>query len=453
MESIKEAVAIWTVAARRLIDSCRDSYERFFEHANPVSCDNGKLVIGGFDVITHAFAVDNFSGELRDALRDINGRDYDFELSMDYPELKVPLVPVSDTKRKEDIIKPPIVKPVIPPQSQYTFENFVVGEENRHAYLMAKAAATQPGLYNPLFIYGDSGIGKTHLLRSIEYDLLVNSPDVRVVCLSCRELIDRYYRILTERGDLYELRDSLRCCDVLLVDDIYLLDGKHRLQDEFFDIFNALYDEGKQIVLTSDKQPCDMQDIDKRLTTRFEQGVVTEALMPGYESRMAILMNKRREVMAEHPLSDELLEMLASRIQSSVRTLFGAFFRLTTTLSMSGRDSMSGGEGERILHSVLIKESRALSVADIQQAVASHFSVTLPEMLGKCRQTSVAEPRMMAMFLCRELTGKSTTEIGSLFGRDHATVINAEKRVKLLCDKKPMFRQSLEQLRRSLRRG
>ena len=262
-----------------------------------------------------------------------------------------------------------------------------------------------------------------------------------------------FYNLLQQKSSLKDFRESVRNVDVLLVDDVHSLAKKPQMQEEFFNMFNTLYNQRKQIILTSDKHPCEIHDLDKRLETRFESGMTAEIGAPEFEARLAILRMMRNDVLSKVPLSDEILEFLAQNISSSVRRLKGAFIRLAGYASMSGNDKLTVELAEDLLHSQLAQECAAqdISMERIQSTVAGHYGLPLSDLLGSKRTRGVAEPRMIAMYLCRELTKNSSTEVGAAFGRNHATVLHAEKKVPELCRDNETIRRAVAQLKHQLR--
>jgi len=241
---------------------------------------------------------------------------------------------------------------------------------------------------------------------------------------------------------------------VLLIDDIHRLAKKTAMQEEFFDIFNILYAQDKQIVFTSDRQPCEIDDLDKRLSTRFEQGMVSEVGMPEFEARLVILRMWRNEILTKTPLPDEFLEFLAENISSSMRRLKSSFLRLATHASLSGNDNLTIEQVEDLLHAQLSQESasRDIQPDTIQRTVANHFGITINDLLSAKRTKQIAEPRMIAMSLCRALTKLSSTEVGDVFGRTHAAVLHAENQVAQLCRSDEKLRRELAQLKRQLQK-
>ena len=258
--------------------------------------------------------------------------------------------------------------------------------------------------------------------------------------------------LLIKQQSLADFRSSLRDVDVLLVDDIHNLAQKKQIQEEFFNVFNTLYKRNAQIILTSDRQPCELSGIEQRLTTRFESEMVSELNMPGFEVRMAILRMWRNDILSSSPLPDKFLEFVASNITSSVRRLKSAFFRLATYASLSGSSELTIERAEELLRAQIAQESKEASVESIQHQVSKYFGVSIADILGSRRTNNIVIPRLIAMYLCRELTTKSTTEIGAAFGRNHATILSAEKRVEELCEKDENIRRSVNQLRHEIKK-
>ena len=336
-----------------------------------------------------------------------------------------------------------------------TFDNFIVSDDNKGAYTAARAVSEEPGsLYNPLFIYGTNGIGKTHLLQSIAHEISFQRPGRIIKCTSCSDLVNDFYRILSEHRNTVEFRDQLLEGDVLLVDDVHALAKKVQMQEDFFSVFNTLISQGKQIVMTCDRQPCEIADIDKRLTTRFESGVICQIGMPEYEARMVILRMWRKNILTNTWLPDDVLEFLAANIRSSVRRLKSAFMTLSFHASLSGKSDLTVADAEDQLHAQIAEEitAHSISVEDIQRTVAEFFNLTIADLLGTKRTRNIAEPRMVAMALARELTPDSSTAVGAAFGRNHATILHAEKQVEQLCAKDETMRRSVAQIKRKLQK-
>jgi chromosomal replication initiator protein len=443
---------IWQEAAGRLQKQLHvTTYQQWFQNIVPVRLDGSKLVLGVSDEFFADWLKNNFGDILFEALSDVDGANYEYDFETGHsPEPQAVAKEEKATSKKKQTTAPE-AKAVKPKNclSRHTFENFVVGEENRYAYAAARTAAENPAFYNPLYIYGGTGIGKTHLLQAVAHHVLLDNPDARIKYTTCEEFLNNYVDSLRMKNHA-EFRSSVRNVDVLLVDDVHQLANKTQLQEEFFNTFNTLYNQNKQIILTSDKQPCEIQGLEERLVSRFESGVTTEINPPGFETRLAILKMMQEEHLVK--VDEEVLFFIASHISSSVRRLKGALLRLVAFASAMSEDKIDVERAEMLLHKLLEEEnaSKVISIEAIQRAVAEHFEIRVNDILSSKRPKNIAEPRMVAMFLCRKLTGFSFPEIGSAFGKNHATVMNAMKKVPDICKKNENMRRSVSLLERQL---
>jgi len=310
---------------------------------------------------------------------------------------------------------------------KYTFENFVVGPCNRFAHAAALGTAEAPGaVYNPLFLHGSVGLGKTHLLQSTCSSILASWNDARILFLSCETFVNHFISAL-ENGDLHKFRNKYRNVDVLVVDDIHILANKERTQEEFFHTFNTLYNAGKQIVLSCDSPPKDIPTLQERLVSRFKWGLVTELEPPCYETRMAILKRKSRE--RGHELPDDVARLLAERIDTNIRELEGAVTKLLGYAGMSGA-AVTPELAREALQEVFTVRRGAASMEEIMSLVTGHFGVKATDLQSKKRTNAIAFPRQVAMFLARKITRHSLEEIGGFFGgRDHSTVLYAVDKI------------------------
>ncbi len=334
----------------------------------------------------------------------------------------------------------------------YSFDTFIVGENSEFAFAAAKALVENPErLYNPLFIHGASGLGKTHILQAIGNALRERDEEARVLYVTSEDFTNSYIDALSRKGEaLSNFRKKYRKADVLLIDDIQFLAQKGKTQDEFFHTFNALFESGKQIVLTADCPAADVIGLDDRLTSRFEQGLSVTLLPPAYETRMAILRAKSRAWRSQL-VGDEVLDFLAKNITRSVRRLEGALTRLATFASFS-HHSPSVAEARAQLRDFLHEESGGrLSIRDIQQCVADEFRLRVADLNGRRRTAGIAHPRQVAMFLARHHTACSLQDIGLAFGgRDHGTVIHAARTVEKKLEQDTDLRASLNRIKAAL---
>lgn len=340
----------------------------------------------------------------------------------------------------------PIVAP--PPQQQqrvstplnprYTFDQFVIGKSNDVAAAAAQAAAQAPGkVYNPLFIYGETGLGKTHLMQGIAHELLRRTPTLRLAYIGTEQFTNEFISAI-QTGQMGDFRRRFREIDLLLVDDVQFLKGKESTQEEFFHTFNAIYEAGRQIVLNSDRPPREIPGLESRLVSRFEWGMVANIDAPDLEHRIAILKKKASLDHLELTIPDEVIEFIAQHVKSSVRELEGSIIKLLAYASLKHRD-ISVDLAREALRDKLRGASSAdfpdvpptaITVATIQQVVAREWGVTPDGLRSKTRTKQLTVPRQVAMYLCRELLALQLVEIGNAFGgRDHSTVIHSLERV------------------------
>jgi len=309
-----------------------------------------------------------------------------------------------------------------------TFDTFVVGSNNQFAHAAALAVAQSPSkTYNPLFIYGGVGLGKTHLMQAIGQQAMDRKKTFKVMYLSSEKFTNEFIDAI-QHNTLVKFRKRYRLADVLLIDDIHFLAGKERSQEEFFHTFNTLFDGRKQIVLSSDRPASEIANLEQRLVSRFEWGLTAELQPPDIETRMAILKKKAQALHVQ--LAQEVLEFLAQRVRTNVRRLEGALMRVASFVSLSGRE-ICRETVEQLLRDILQEEAKkTVTIDQIQRKVAEHFDVRLADMTSKRRPANIAFPRQVAMYLARRHTKASLNEIGDAFGgRDHGTVLHACKTV------------------------
>ena len=332
---------------------------------------------------------------------------------------------------------------------KYTFDNFIVGPSNELAYAAAHAVADLEGVrYNPLFIAGGTGLGKTHLMHAIAHTVLWSRPEAKVIYVSAERFTNEFIEAL-QHHTMDEFRMRYRAgCDVLLVDDVQFLAGREQTQEEFFHTFNALRDSNRQIVVSADKYPHQLQKMPERLASRFTSGLVADVQAPQLETRVAIVRKKAQLERIDVP--DEVAVMLAQCVQSNVRELEGALIRLAAKSSLTGRPiDVEFARAE--LMSVGGRRPDPTSVADIQRAVCGHFRLSNTELLSKDRHKSVAFARQVAMYLCRQRLKCSFPELGRAFGnRDHTTIISAVRRVESLRSTDPRVAAHLEAIEKKL---
>lgn len=334
---------------------------------------------------------------------------------------------------------------------RYIFDSFVVGANNQFAHAAALAVAQAPAkTYNPLFIYGGTGLGKTHLIQAIAQSVAARKKSARVMYITSETFTNEFIDAI-QNSTLVKFRKRYRQADLLLIDDIHFLAGKERSQEEFFHTFNALFDRNKQIVLSSDRPASEIATLEHRLVSRFEWGLTAELQPPDMETRLAILRKKALALQVKVP--GEVMDFLAERIRSNVRKLEGALIRVASMASLSG-EVLDRGRAETLLRDFLQEEAReAVTIDKIQRRVAEYYDVRLADMTSKRRPAHIAFPRQVAMYLSRELTESSLNEIGDAFGgRDHGTVLHACRQVKSKMAAQEKIRQIVSLLSTQLQR-
>jgi chromosomal replication initiator protein len=324
-----------------------------------------------------------------------------------------------------------------------TFENFVVGSNNQMAHAASLAVAQAPAqAYNPLFLYGETGLGKTHLMHAIGHAIIRQNPDARVAYLSTEKFTNEFIQALQENS-LTKFRQRYRHADVLLLDDVQFLAGKERIQEEFFHTFNDLFESGKQVVLTSDRRASEIQKLEARLVSRFEWGLPADIQAPDLETRLAILRTKSQTLNCNLP--DPILNFIAQNITKNIRRLEGALLKVASYSALTSKP-LELATAERLLHDVLMEQAQnVLTIETIQKRVADHYQIRHSDMTSKRRPNNIAIPRQIAMYLARTLTKHSLQEIGDAFGgRDHGTVIHACKAVDNMMEQDSSTRGSVE---------
>jgi chromosomal replication initiator protein len=330
-----------------------------------------------------------------------------------------------------------------------TFENFVVGSNNQLAHAAALAVAQAPAqAFNPLFIYGDTGLGKTHLMHAVGHSILRSNPDAKVAYLSTEKFTNEFIQALQENS-LTRFRQRYRNVDVLLLDDVQFLSGKERIQEEFFHTFNDVFESGKQVVLTSDRPASEIAKLESRLVSRFQWGYVADIQSPDFETRVAILRTKAASLKFDVP--PPVINFIAQHISKNIRRLEGALIKVASYSALTGR-TLDLPTVEMLLQDVLMEQAQNLLTLEvIQKRVADHYQIRHSDMTSKRRPANIAMPRQIAMYLARHLTKHSLQEIGEAFGgRDHGTVIHACKTIENLMEQDDSIRGGVEFLKAQL---
>ncbi|MCH1506235.1 MAG: chromosomal replication initiator protein DnaA [Verrucomicrobiales bacterium] len=434
----------------------QDTMTRWFANTSIAQTDDTNIVLEVPNQIYQFWIETNYTVEVNEAIEEACGKR---RLSFQFRESD-PLA--AAMPQQPETPKPVPTEAAIPQPSsrkskagqkatsaglnhRYLFESFVVGANNEFAHAACQAAASKPGrIYNPLFIYGGAGMGKTHLMHAIGHTILQERPSAKVIYITSEQFTNEFIQAISD-GSLVKFRQQYREADVLLIDDIQFFAKKEKSQEEFFHTFNTLCDKNsKQIVMTSDMPASKIKNLEKRLVSRFEWGLTAEMAPPDTETRIAILKRKAQEMCVE--VDGNILEFIAQHIRNNVRRLEGALIRLASFGSMNN-GHLDLKAVEHLLQDFLHDEgSKDVSISQIQKRVAEFYDIRLSDILGRKRPAQIALARQVAMFFSRELTGSSYQEIGDAFGgRDHGTVIHACRSVEAKC-------RDLEKVRRQVDR-
>ena len=436
-----------------------DSFDRWFSNVSVIATSGDSVTLGVPNPIHQFFIESNYSSLLSSALEEVHGEPRELLLECTQESTQATGATVEKElhqapERGSVAISqrsPSSASAAVGMNPSYTFESFIVGANNQFAHAASQAVANSPArTYNPLFIYGGSGLGKTHLLQSIGHHILSVKKNARVVYLRSEQFTNEFIDAI-QNNALVAFRKRYRQADILMIDDIQFFAGKERSQEEFFHTFGALHDGHKQIILSSDRPASEISNLEQRLVSRFEWGMTAEIQPPDMETRIAILQGKASRMHIE--IEQWVLEFLADKIRSDIRRLEGALMRVAAYKSLSGQ-SLTSDALEHLLRDVLQEQARkAVTIDQIQKKVAEHFDIRLADMTSKKRTASIAYPRQVAMYLAREMTPSTLVEIGGAFGgKDHGTVIHACKLVKAQMEKDSKTRHLVRLLDQQLQR-
>lgn len=455
----KTADKLWTEALEILRQMLNpETFKLWFSRITARSVTGTTIRLEVIDEFNGVWLKENYLGLIRDVLARVSGQLWTIEFEVGkaaapsaLPEPPPVLVPAGKPAshnggaRSQQSALDSVFNPA------NTFESFVVGDSNTFAHGAALAVAQSPGKsYNPLFLYGGVGLGKTHLLHAIGQYVQAQKKGAKVAYLSSERFTNEFIDGI-QNNQLAKFRRKYRQTDVLLIDDIQFLAGKERIQEEFFHTFNALHEARKQIVLTCDRTAAEIQNLEQRLVSRFEWGLVTDLQPPDVETRVAILRKKERALGVN--LGDDILNFIAERIRTNIRRLEGALIRVASYASLTGRE-VTVDMVEELLREVLHEEGRfVINIEAIQKRVAEHYDLRHADMTSKRRPEHIAFPRQIAMFLSRQLTESSLSTIGEAFGgRDHGTVLHACRLVKDRMEVDPGVRHAVTYLEKQLLR-
>ncbi|MCM8812951.1 MAG: chromosomal replication initiator protein DnaA [Candidatus Omnitrophica bacterium] len=440
----KSAVEIWTAVLNELQrDITSQSYETWLNPTRGIAISDQAITVSVPNKFFQDWIVDHYYELLSETLTKITEKHVRIEFICDQKN-PAPVPPPSPPAPDRLTVEPTLVPAAAPVQAQpagiykpdvylnpkYTFDSFVIGPSNRFAHAASSAVAESPArAYNPLFIYGGVGLGKTHLMQAIGHYIVHKNPGAKLSYTTSERFTNQLINAIQTRTTL-RFREKFRTVDILLIDDIQFIAGKESTQEEFFHTFNALYDAHKQIVLSSDRPPKDIPGLEERLISRFEWGLITDIQPPDLETRVAILRKKAEREIVSVP--DEVMFFIAEKIRSNIRELEGSLIRVVA-YSLLTNTPITIAIAEEVLKDA-IKEDKVVQVITIdkiQKTVAEHFDLRVADIKNSGRSKNISNPRQMAMYLCKELTRHSLSEIGDMFGgRDHTTVLHAYNKIK-----------------------
>ncbi len=389
----------------------------------------------------HQFVSSRYEPMISDALSKTLGR-----------PIKVNILTPRQTEEFKSGKKKSASSPNVQLNPKYTFDTFVVGSGNRFAHAASLAVADDPaGAYNPLFLYGGVGLGKTHLMHAIGHYILAQRPETNLVYATSEQFTTELVSAIQSNKNV-QFREKYRNVDVLLIDDIQFIAGRDSTQEEFFHTFNALHNAGKQIVITSDRPPKEIAKLEERLRSRFEWGLIADVQRPDMDTRVAILREKAKET--NLLISNEVLELIAQKVDSNIRELEGTLTRLAAYAALNKTLNITMELAEKALQDVFKEqENYLITCEDIINAVGEYYAISKEDMCGPRRSRGIAVPRQVAMYLCRELTNSSLPSIGQMLGnRDHSTILHGFRRIEELMESTPTIRAAVEDISKQLKK-
>ncbi len=443
---MQELTIMWTAVLDRLRqDNTQYVVELWFGDAELAAFDGNQTVVAFKTEFKRGIVEKRYYTQLKNAIEEVIGFDTELVLRVGslppaeeaIPEESVITVPVSEEEEEGE--EGPFKQNV-----EYTFDNFIVGSSNQFAHAACTAVARNPATdYNPLFIYSQSGLGKTHLLNAIMNEVKARYPDYNIIYVKGEDFTNQMITAISQKNT-EEFRNKYRKADVLLIDDIQFIAGKEATQEEFFHTFNALYEDHKQIIITSDRPPRDIKTLEDRLKTRFEWGLIADILPPDFELRIAIMNNKTQ--MMGVTLPDDVLHYIAENLKSNIRQLEGAVRRICAHSYLSKRPVTLSMAKECIAAFVQGSEPPTVTAERIVSRVAKKYGVTVDEVYGRKRTKHIASARNISIYIIRKVTDLSFPAIGKLFDRDYSTIISAKDSVEKIMKSSPLFAMEINDL-------
>ncbi|WP_027415076.1 chromosomal replication initiator protein DnaA [Aneurinibacillus terranovensis] len=429
----------------------KPSFETWLKSTKATALDDSTLLITAPNEFTRDWLESRYSDLIMETLYEVTGKHMTIKFVIPTSGIEDEITtqgtsPAAREKRNSDDFPQTILNP------KYTFDTFVIGTGNRFAHAASLAVAEAPAkAYNPLFIYGGVGLGKTHLMHGIGHYVLEHNPNARVVYLSSEKFTNEFINSIRD-NETVNFRNKYRNVDILLIDDIQFLAGKEQTQEEFFHTFNALHEESKQIIISSDRPPKEIPTLEDRLRSRFEWGLITDIQPPDLETRIAILRKKAKAENLEIP--NEVMVYIANQINTNIRELEGALIRVVAYSSLINQDIDTELAAEALKDIIPTNKPRMITIAGIQHAVGEKFGIKMEDFKAKKRTKSIAFPRQIAMYLSRELTDFSLPKIGEEFGgRDHTTVIHAHEKITHALQNDRQLQVNIQELIETIKNG
>ncbi|WP_096438038.1 chromosomal replication initiator protein DnaA [Alteribacter populi] len=451
MENLSD---LWQQALKNIEDKVsKPSFETWLKSTKAEAIEQDTMIIIAPNEFARDWLENRYSGLISETLQELTGADLHvrFVIPKDEQEENLELIekmkqPQKPAVQSDDDTPKHMLNP------KYTFDTFVIGSGNRFAHAASLAVAEAPAkAYNPLFIYGGVGLGKTHLMHAIGHYVIDHNPNAKVVYLSSEKFTNEFINSIRDNKAV-NFRNKYRNVDVLLIDDIQFLAGKEQTQEEFFHTFNALHEERKQIVISSDRPPKEIPTLEDRLRSRFEWGLITDITPPDLETRIAILRKKAKAENLDIP--NEVMLYIANQIDTNIRELEGALIRVVAYSSLINQDMNADLAAVALKDIIPNSKPKTIRIQDVQKIVADTFQVKVEEMKAKKRTKTVAFPRQIAMYLSRELTDSSLPKIGSEFGgRDHTTVIHAHEKISRLLSSDHELQKQVQEITEQLKSG
>ncbi|WP_410506295.1 chromosomal replication initiator protein DnaA [Haloimpatiens sp. FM7315] len=417
------------------------SFNTWIKSIIPFGIDKDTVTLAVPNNFTKEILENRYKSLISNGINIVTSKKYNIEFLIATEEA-VDVQPKEDVKQDKIITNPEITSTLNP---KYTFDSFVIGNSNRFAHAASLAVAESPAkAYNPLFLYGGVGLGKTHLMHAIGHYVLETNPNSKVVYVTSEKFTNELINSIKDDKNV-EFRNKYRNVDILLIDDIQFIAGKERTQEEFFHTFNALHEANKQIILSSDRPPKEIPTLEDRLRSRFEWGLIADIQAPDFETRIAIL--KKKADVENLNIPNEVMVYIANKIKSNIRELEGALIRIVAFSSLTNKEISVDLASEALKDIISNNQNKQITINSIQDIVSSYFNLSINDFKSSRRTRNIAYPRQIAMYLCRKLTDMSLPKIGEEFGgRDHTTVIHAYEKISNNLKKDDGLKNTLDEL-------